>query len=295
MKNNGLKFYSLLNDTTFKYLFKNPKTRTFFNKVILYAINIDISDYNLIDNELNTDNNGKDYRLDILLKKDNNIISIEMNQGMSSTFDDKSYIKNHSYLYRLAGNTYLEGDEYTKYQITQMNFNDCFCPLRKDIKKLTLEFTDKTYDVTFEDIKSFEIYLESYRGLCYNEDNKKDYYFSLFTATSYEEMRKIAGSDKEALVIVDEIEKLNQDKYFGGLYDANIVQKKLENTARHEGYNEGIAEGITQGITQGIEKDKKEIAIRMIYDKMPDDIISKYTNLSLEEINKIKQENQKNS
>ena len=111
-------------------------------------------------------------------------------------------------------------------------------------------FAYEKHNITFEDIKSFEIYLESYRGLCYNEDNKKDYYFSLFTATSYEEMRKITGRDKETVVVVDEIEKLNQDKYFGGLYDANIVQKKLENTARHEGYNEGII--------QGIERDKKK-------------------------------------
>ena len=93
---------------------------------------------------------------------------------------------------------------------------------------------------------AWEIFLESYKGIYYSEGDKKDYYLSMFTAKSFNEMRNISGSDKEALYIVELLEKLNQDKYFGALYDANVIQKKTENSARYEVYEEGIIDGINK-------------------------------------------------
>ncbi len=43
------------------------------------ATGIDPNDYTLIDQELNTGNNIKDYRLDLLFKKDNTIVNLEVN------------------------------------------------------------------------------------------------------------------------------------------------------------------------------------------------------------------------
>lgn len=68
-ENNHKKFFSLLSDTTFKYLFKKEENKPFFRKTILDVTGIDINGYTLIDNEINSGNNKKDYRLDILLKK----------------------------------------------------------------------------------------------------------------------------------------------------------------------------------------------------------------------------------
>ena len=77
-----LKFYSLMMDTTFKYLFKNPKTRFFFKDIILYYTGIDVEDFELLDNELNSGNQYVNYRLDtILVNKDKNLIlNIELNK-----------------------------------------------------------------------------------------------------------------------------------------------------------------------------------------------------------------------
>jgi len=44
------KFISLLNDTTFKYLWKNERTRPWLEKVILEVTDINIKDFVLIDN-----------------------------------------------------------------------------------------------------------------------------------------------------------------------------------------------------------------------------------------------------
>lgn len=119
----------------------------------------------------------------------------------------------------------------------------------------------------------------------------------MFTAKSFDEMNKIAGSDKEALYIVESLEKLNQDKYFGALYDANVIQKKTENSARYEGYKEGkvdgIKEGKEEGLKEGLEKGANnktiEIALSLLKNDVDINIISSSTGLSLEEIENLEQ------
>ena len=64
------KFIKPLYDTTIKYLVKSTDTRNIIYKLIYLATGINLSDYTLIDQELNTGNNIKDYRLDLLFKKD---------------------------------------------------------------------------------------------------------------------------------------------------------------------------------------------------------------------------------
>ena len=293
-KNN---FISLLNDVTFKYLWKEERSRKWLEKVIKYTTDIDLDGYTLIDNELNGGGDYKDYRLDILMMKDNHFVNIEMNRFTTGRLDSYIMNKNHSYLYRIAGNLYSSGERYEKKLVTQINFNNCYCPIRRDVGKLIFELCDKKYEVVIEGIKDYEIYLESYKGICYNDSDKKNYYLSMFTAKSFDEMNKIAGSDKEALYIVESLEKLNQDKYFGALYDANVIQKKTENSARYEGYKEGkvdgIKEGKEEGLKEGLEKGANnktiEIALSLLKNDVDINIISSSTGLSLDEIENLEQ------
>ncbi len=221
------KFISLLNDTTFKYLWKEEKSRQWLNKLICYITNINIENYCLTDNELNSGEGLKDYRLDIIIKQNETTINVEMN----SNAEEYVMLKNHSYLYRLAGNTFHKGEKYKKYKVIQVNFNNTFCSIDKNIGIATFEFQDKENNMKIEEIKDYEVYLPKYRNICYNEDNEKEMMLALFTAANFEEMKRIANGNKEALSIVKELEKLSEDKYFGALYDNSIIQKKLENSA----------------------------------------------------------------
>ena len=76
------KFFYLSNDTTFKYLFKNPRTRFFFKDIIEYYTHLDISKFHLMDNELSSGNRYVSYRLDSLLTNmdESIILSIELNR-----------------------------------------------------------------------------------------------------------------------------------------------------------------------------------------------------------------------
>ena len=82
---------------------------------------------------------------------------------------------------------------------------------------------------------------------------------------------------------MDELERLGLDEKFGIVYDNEVMQKKMINTARNWGYDDGYDDGKEEGArTKEIE-----IAQIMLKTKEPLEKIVKYTGLSEEEINNL--------
>ena len=111
------KFIKPLYDTIIKYLVKSTDTRYIIYKLIYLVTGIDLSDYTLIDQELNTGNNIKDYRLDLLFKKDSTIVNLEVNYEVTSWTRRKQY----NYLFRFAGSGYDVGDSYKSRKLIQIS------------------------------------------------------------------------------------------------------------------------------------------------------------------------------
>ncbi len=82
---------------------------------------------------------------------------------------------------------------------------------------------------------------------------------------------------------MDELERLGLDDEFGIVYDNEVMQKKMINTARNWGYDDGYDDGKEEGA----KKEKIEIAQIMLKTKEPLEKIVKYTGLSEEEINNL--------
>ncbi len=272
------RFISLLSDTTFKHLFKKEEYKEFFNVIVKSIIDMDISNFELYDAELNSGNEKRDYRLDLLLVNSDIdiIISIEMNQFPSEV----TKFKNRLYVYTLLAKSLNSGEDVKKKYIIQINFNKEKHPY---VSKASYSVMDLDTHKEIKDFKIHEVYLENYKGIRYNGDNKEEMYLSLFTATSYEELREIAGDDKEALKIVDELEKLGIDDKFGVIYDNEEMQKRMINTARNWGYDDGKAEGLEEGK----KEEKISIAKNLLKDGMPIESVSKNTGLSIEELQKL--------
>ena len=78
------------------------------------------------------------------------------------------------------------------------------------------------------------------------------------------------------------------------LLEAYDKEWALKDLGRRDGYKEGLDEGISlgieQGIEKGIEKNKIEIVKNMLDKNLDINLITKITGLSIEEINKIKNE-----
>ena len=96
---------------------------------------------------------------------------------------------------------------------------------------------DKNKDYLKECLNKIRDFIKKEVELCYNKEVRDK--LQLFLCKSYEEMKKIVGNNEELKIIMDEIERLNQEKYFGGLYDAEEEHRKMENTARLYGIEEG--------------------------------------------------------
>ena len=187
--------------------------------------------------------------------------------------------KNRTYLHRIAGNLLKENEDYSKikdYFIEQINFNNFYCKDNLEVEVNTYKLTDSKYNLTIENFKIHNIYITRASKLCYNEVNK---FMKLFPLKSYEEMRQVAGNDKEMNLLVDNIEKLNKEKYYGALYNIEADRKSSELAAKSEGREEGYQEG---------KKEKAlEAATILKVNGVDKELIVKSTGLTSEEVEKL--------
>ena len=276
-------FVSLLADSTFKYMFKDYID--FFKKVIKLTTNVDISEYELYNNEINSGNIARDYRLDILLKKDNDFIIIEMNKNA----DKRTLLKARKYLYAIAGGGLVEGEEFKKMRTILINFNNSKYKNDKEAISVGYDLINEKYNDVIDEIKIYDIYLASLKNVRYNGSNEKETYLAMFRAESFEEMRDIANGNEEALKVVEELERLSENDEFRVLYDVEKMRRKEINSARLDGYDDGYDAGKTKGLEEGAKEEKIEIAKNLIKKGVSFEIVSESTGLSigeLEELNK---------
>ena len=88
--------------------------------------------------------------------------------------------------------------------------------------------------------------------------------------------------------IQEEIEIAGFDEEVMGEYDKEVFQEFKQKWAIEEATARGLEEGKSKGLEQGLEQGRNEANIenakRMLEDKIDVEKISKYTNLSIEQI-----------
>ncbi len=263
-------FVSLLSDTTFKYLYKNIDTRSWLQTIIKEVFLLDITDYQLTDNESNTGNKVKDYRMDLKLVNGKNTIIIEMNKEYYEFIDSKNY----QYLYREAGSLYDTGEDYQDRKTKLISFNNYRNKKIPSLKMGSYVFIDPKTKLRIEDIESYEIYLPNYKKVCY-DSSELEVSLSLFSADSFDKMRKLTNNPRD-IKIIEELERLAMDEEFKLHYNAEAVKRKTENSIKKESYRHGLDDGSKQ--------EKLEIAQAMLNKKMDIETISEITGLSTKEI-----------
>ena len=267
------RFISLCSDTTFKYLYKNIKTRSWLNNIIKELFGLDLEGYQLIDNEFNTGNKTKDYRLDLILEKDNNIVIIEMNNNYYKFLTNKDY----QYLYRVAGTRFEQGEDYSDKPSKLILFNNYVNRKEPNRKKSNYKLNELETGLIIPDIESYEIYLPNFKRVCY-DTSKVEVSLSLFSCKSYEEMRE-KTNNKEDIKIIEELERLAMNEKFIYDYDREAVRIKTENSIRKE--------AMELGERRGERKEKHNIVKAMLRKNMKINLISEITGLSTQEINKL--------
>ena len=288
------KFIIPLYDTTIKYLIKSERTGPIIFKLIYSLTGIDLLDYVMIDQELNTGNTKtKDYRLDFLFKKGRTLVNLEINYELS----DWSRRKGYNYLWRLAGSGYGTGGKYTEKEVIHIAINNASFKEDKNATLLKYRFKEDDCNTVITGVKSYEIYLKNYSGIKYNGSNEIETLLSMLTATSKEEMKEIVENYKEGAIIMSELEKLSLNDEFNIYYDHEAIYKKDLNEKYDEGRESGLAEGLEKGrnsglaegrksgLAEGSNKEKLAIAKLMLQGKESLEKIVKYTGLSINQLN----------
>lgn len=269
--NKKLKFISLISDTTFKYLFKNPETKKWLIDIVLNKCGIDLTNYKIYDNEDNTGSLVKDYKMDLVFNKDNDYVIIECNRFPSKF----SNIKARQYLYRKASFGFDKGDNYLNPpRVKLIMFNNYQNDKIKNANILNYTLNDKTYNLTLDDIEIFEIYLPNYHKMCYDNLEVIDKKLWLFGIKTINEAKSVIDTDNQ--IIIKELERLAMNNKFIDEYDYENVQKKLLNSLKIEGYQDGV--------NDGSKKEKQEIAKRLLSKNFTIEEISDITELSISEI-----------
>ena len=141
-------------------------------------------------------------------------------------------------------------------------------------------FGEHELGIKYEDIEMYEIFLPIFSNMCYHRSNKIDKRLRLFTCKSYKEMYEIIDENDPNHFIIEELRRLGMNDKFIDTYDYELVQKKLMNSIKGEGYEAGIIDG---------QKSKQiDIAKKMLEKNSDINFISECTGLTIEEIEKLK-------
>lgn len=140
---------------------------------------------------------------------------------------------------------------------------------------------DKQGNKYVKNLKIYEINMDYYLDIWYsdNETEIEKYKLIIMLVLDKEELEKLAKRDRMVRRYMESLNKLNSNPDFREYMTYEEDQRKIQNSL--------LAEGIEQGIEQGLKQGKTEDALNMLKENIDINIVSKYTGLSLEELEEI--------
>ena len=224
----------------------------------------------------------KNVRGDIIVEFGTTTINIEAYTNFNMNSLDKSLY----YVMRIQASKLNIGDGYHKLGKTiQINFvENSKLDLDNELVTnfyLTSEKNPNTKILTDKFCVKI-VQIDKARELGYT-NNELERWLKFIAAQNSSERANIAKGDELLVELNEWIHKyVADDKMQDELnkWDLEIAENK--------GYEQGVIEGIEQGIEQGVEQNKNEIAKKLLNMNMSIEDISKATNLSIEEIEKLR-------
>ena len=209
---------------------------------------------------------------------------------MNSSFYIGQHEKGLSYLCALFSNVIKSGSDYKNVdEVILINFTyglPDYYP-EKAVYVLTDKETGLEYSTKF---KIIEFNGSKILRAWYNNGNSK-YLHVAMLALNKEELEQLGtNGDKIMKEFLESVKEINNDSDFIEFMSKEEDEEKTRNTYFANGKDEGRVEGRAEGKEIGDKNARLETAKKMLKDKLPIDTITKYTNLSKEEIKKLKNE-----
>lgn len=281
----------IVSNTMFNTMINNTKRKKYAAYLISLVLELD---YQKVYDGLEFQKEGIDREkeihqgktVDFICKIDNEIICIEMNNNLSSTKPLSRNISYASDLYKAGVN---QGTGYNYNKVIQININN-----------FTFKGNDETLEVYYignkkgeaftDKLVFFQIYIPNIKKKLYNGEklSELEKLILVFNENDEENLKRLCGGNEIMEDYVKEAKEASERDEIIGLYDKEMHLENIRISEIEDARIEGLEQGVKQGIKRGIKQDKIEIAKNMLNDNMDIDIISKYTGLSIKEIEKLK-------
>ncbi len=278
--------YSLMNDYFIKKLFHQPK---YFKILIKFVVGLDI-EQEVIETtfaEIKANAQAKGSRFDIRVKFRNTIVDVEGQiekektnpKNRTSTLEAHHTRKIH-YASQLHSENYQVGDKYDEKKYTIVIFLVEYDMKGEEAIQVS-QYTNQQTKEVYEDIKIYDVCLK--KGKKCDSLEIEEFLDVLRTKEKKEYRTPIARELMELIMKWSADEQERMQARLEENYERELATERslLMKEARQEGKEEGIAHK------------EKEIVLAMIEKKMSKEIISEITKLTLEQIERIIQSQNK--
>ena len=276
------------NDYVFKRLFGSVGNETITKNLLSCILQQNITDVQLDCNPILEKNllDDKVGILDIKAKIDNTTnIDIEMQVTDHKNIEKRILF----YLSKMYTKTIKKSQDYSSLEkciaILITNYNiDIIKNIPKYITKWNIR-EEEYQKIVLTDV--MEIYIIELNK--FKDYKEKSNHNSLNSWIEFIESPEVVDmSNKEiqkAKKVLEEISQDEHEQYLAELREKYIMdQKAIEDAGYDKGLKAGIEQGIKQGIKQGINREKLQIAKKMLNEKINLDTISQITGLSIQEL-----------
>ena len=295
-----------LNDFIFKKLFGEAENidnlKSFLNAVLNKDKTQELVELEIInEKELPTDNiQDKKGIIDVLAKTaDGTNINIEVQLTNQDNMDKRTLF----YWSRIYNRGIVKGEDYSNLNkvitINILDFN--YIDLEKYHTTFTLRENDNTEYKLTDVLELHFIEMPKFKKIenkNLQEDKLQRWMMFLRNDISQEELEVLINMDKDIKKAEEKLEYLSSDPVTQELYfereralheKANLINTGIRQGIQ-QGIKQGIKQGIQQGIQQGINQEKIEMAKKLLQNNFSVQMIVELTELTEEEINKIKLE-----
>ena len=276
-------FYTCKNDRAFKEVFLNPNNSDLLKALLEFILKIKIDKLEIKKTELLSGNvNIKDKRVDAIVHTGNKKIEIEINSQNKDYLHTRStaYICNIYQSNASVGDTYNEDTD-----IIQVNLT---WGLGKNNDEMKIyKIMNEKGELYVKNFIIYEINMDYYDKIWYskNEDEIKKNQYMIMLDLDKKELENMPKDDIVDKYITN-VTIVNDNPEFQKYMSEEEDKKKIQNSLLSEARENGINDGISKGVSQ----EKVSIAKNMLNKNMSIEDISDITGLSVEEINKLKNE-----
>ena len=239
--------------------------------------------------DLSVNENAVNSEVDIALESNEMLVNVEVNSVRSR----KNERKNNMYICRLVLRQTRNAEDYSKRfkKVCQINLNTYSVTNDDRFVVRSRLLDDKTYEEIHSFFEIYDINLAKILDMDYtklmkdNESLEKLLY--LLISDDERLIKKVYDGDDFMAKIIREV-KNNSDDFDNLLrYNRDVI---FDGNEKEEAFEDGVERGVKKGYKLGIEQKAIEDAKAMLQENCNVDLVCRVTKLSLDEVEKLKEE-----